>query len=244
MNKERNYVCENGSFRLVTSEELANGRVCVDYIQGQIFKLNGYFNKCSGKTWSAVADGDTTGIMNDAAGQEYRTVVIGTQHWMRENLNYETDSSYCYNDLDSYCDKYGRLYTWNAAMKACPAGWHLPSYMEWNTLVELAEAGYFAGSSNQGRGGYRLKSKLYWDSQDELTSSDRDVFHFSAIPAGLRFPIEKITDYEGQYAYFWTSSKPKQKQAFSVQIYYLEKYVDMEYTIEIYGYSVRCLQDD
>ena len=67
-------------------------------------------------------------------GKKYKTVKIGSQTWMAENLNYETQDSYCYENDESNCSKYGRLYTWTAAKKACPSGWHLPSKAEFETL--------------------------------------------------------------------------------------------------------------
>lgn len=68
-------------------------------------------------------------------GQVYKTVQIGNQIWMAENLNYEIEGSWCYDNNPEYAQKYGRLYTWEAAMKAAPEGWHLPSMAEFETLL-------------------------------------------------------------------------------------------------------------
>lgn len=66
-------------------------------------------------------------------------VAIGDQVWMRTNLNEEVPGSWCYNENPELCKIYGRLYTWEAASKACPAGWRLPTASEWDQLVETLE---------------------------------------------------------------------------------------------------------
>ena len=207
------YVCDNGEFRLATSDEIDRNRACVGYNVNHIYKWNGEFYKCTENGWTVAADKET-GIVKDAAGQEYRTVMIGSQYWMAENLNYETDSSFCYSGNASNCETYGRLYTWKAAMHACMDGWHVPSYDEITEVLEgendsmlsILKAGYYQGATS---------TKIYTglNSAGRIWSSSRN----------------------GQYAYYISysnsgSSGPRASLA--------------QYGHPADRYSVRCIMDD
>lgn len=70
-------------------------------------------------------------------GQVYKTVVLNGQAWLAQNLNFDVgDGCWFYNNDPRNGEKYGRLYTWEAAYKACPPGWRLPTKKEWDELVD------------------------------------------------------------------------------------------------------------
>lgn len=102
------------------------------------FRLDSCIYSQGSYIWAGLVDNPNIAnfsIMTDSRdNKNYRTVKIGSQTWMAENLNYEISDSYCYNDSASYCAKYGRLYPWNRAKYVCPEGYHLPDSTEWAIL--------------------------------------------------------------------------------------------------------------
>lgn len=66
--------------------------------------------------------------------QVYKTIGIKGQMWINENIRYNKDGSYCYNDSTKYCDIYGRFYNWESISDVCPNGWHVPSVIEYDYL--------------------------------------------------------------------------------------------------------------
>ena len=183
----------------------------------------------------------STGTMTDSRdGQTYETVTIGTHTWMAENLNYEVDESWCYDNDVSNCSKYGRLYEWNAAAKACPRGWHLPTKVEFETLFDVAGGIEIAGS--------RLKSSSGWNDVNSnhimyQTVKGYDSFGFSALPAGKWYE-EGGFGCEGYNAYFWSSTETD----YSGVAYYMELDHDTEYAYlgvqpTDFALSVRCHKD-
>jgi len=80
---------------------------------------------------SSVTTNNTGSTLTDSRdGQIYGVVVISSKTWMAKNLNYNAPGSKFYNS-----DKYGRLYNWATANSVCPTGWHLPTKVEWESLI-------------------------------------------------------------------------------------------------------------
>jgi uncharacterized protein (TIGR02145 family) len=167
-------------------------------------------------------------------GIAYKTVKIGNRTWMAENLNYKIDSSWCYDNDESKCYRYGRWYTWNAAKNACPSGWHLPYRQEWADLA--IAAGGTGEYGNEGSAGTKLKTKNEW-----AENSGTDDFGFSALPGGFSNNGENVSLY--LFGFWWTATEYDSKKAYARKMGAQDKYVaenDME---KDYGLSVRCVQD-
>ena len=237
-------------------------RACVSYLydQGEETLSNGLAYTCSDTGWSKQ------GTFKDWRDYRiYKGVQIGNQIWMAENLNYETENSFCYNDSAKYCDKYGRLYTWAAAIGcrdgqtctaippvqgACPDGWHLPSKSEWFTL--LKEVGATDATGVIHSKGEFLKSQAGWNDEN-----GRDAYSFSALPAGTWRPDEEYYFGEGDHAYFWsyTTGVNFDYLAYALMLYsYIMEYTDtgtselrnviqLQEVSKRQANSVRCIKD-
>ena len=178
-------------------------------------------------------------------GTEYPWVTIGTQTWMAENLKIKlTDStgSWCYNSAEGNCDTYGRLYTWERAMIACPAGWHLPTDDEWKTMEIFA--GMSASDADSigwritGSVGIGLKARKGWNSGGNGENSVR----FNAIPSGI---FEDDTySFIGDIASFWTSSYSDETHALGRGlVYHAEGIYRWDKYAKTSGFSVRCVKN-
>lgn len=161
-------------------------------------------------------------------GKTYKIVSIGNQTWMAENLNFITKKgSFCYNNELTNCEKYGRLYLWKEAKKACPKGWHLPSYEEFdNCLKQLGDDA----------------ENVYENIMINGNSG------FNALPAG-RYDNEYNSFYDMDISGNWWSSKKSGKY----NIWYLFLRCNKKAigdwgaaigdTGEKYGFSVRCIKN-
>jgi len=175
----------------------------------------------------ASVTGNNT-FMDARDGKVYRFVVIGSQIWMAENLNYEVDngnSSWC---AGGDCNTYGRLYNWPTAQNVCPGGWHLPDDDEYKALWAYVDENNGSESVETS-----LKSTAVW------SNPGTDKFGFSALPAGYYWG--GLSD-EGSDAGFWSSSEDHCNQGYDWRLYHGSNYDNLGMPKEV-GFAVRCLFD-
>jgi uncharacterized protein (TIGR02145 family) len=182
---------------------------------------------------------DGTPLVDSRDGQTYRTVIIGDQTWMAENLNYNASGSACYNNSPDSCAKYGRLYDWAAVMAGspssstnpsdvqgiCPPGWHVPSNAEWTVLTDVVGGASTAGTL--------LKSETDWNGTDNLG--------FSALPGG-RWSGGSF-GYVGTYGNWWSATEHDAALARYRLMYSDDSNVDTNWYYKTSGFSLRCAQD-
>lgn len=168
-------------------------------------------------------------------GKSYDIVKIGNFTWFAENLNYETDGSFCPDGDSKNCSNLGRLYTWDAARKACPEGWRLPDSSDFVALVEQAGGLAVAGES--------LKSTTGWFKK----GNGVDALGFGALPAGYCAPdnnssISVKCDGIGGFAYFWSSMEAPDDFAYYLYLDFSAKSAVLNAFPKSDARSVRCVK--
>ncbi|MBR2058040.1 MAG: fibrobacter succinogenes major paralogous domain-containing protein [Fibrobacter sp.] len=204
------------------------------------------------------------GSMTDSRdGKTYRTVVIGSQAWMAQNLNYETTGSMCYGNLEENCAMYGRLYTWPAAMdsagtwstngkgcgygSACSVAFAGSATLVrgvcpegWHLPTQTEWETLFTAVGGQSTAGQKLKAASGWTAYSGIINED--AFGFSALPAG-----DDLLGYyhgEGNKAHFWSSTEYNSRDAYYMRLYCGNDYAYLEdHDSKHNGFSVRCLKD-
>lgn len=210
--------------------------------------------KCGGVKYDSETQFCAT--RDNVVERVYKKVIIGdgdnAQTWMAENLNYETENSWCYDDEADNCTKYGRLYTWAAAINnstvddygnirgVCPDGWHLPTKAEFKKLITNVDADLNGTYNYTNKAGAALKSTSGWNND----GNGADAYGFSALPAGYRLSSGNFNN-EGNRADFWSSTEGDRDEIASLMsLYYGRRHAVLNYSYyKNYGASVRCLQD-
>ena len=251
---ENKYVCDADTFRVANTQEITHNKGCVSYNDGyqfldkEISSVIKWYYVCKNGNWQFTPIFEYSTLIDDRDNRTYKTIVIGKQTWMAENLNFETNNSFCYRDSAKYCELYGRYYMWAAAMDSagifsangkncglgrtcssiypvrgiCPEGWHLPTETEWKTL-----------DSTMGSSPYVMQAMGYKNWPDAL-----DAYGFSALPVGYRRGGYNDV---GEGARFWSATEGSKYDAHGWFLSTGSAYIVNNY--KYYGFSVRCLQD-
>jgi len=175
-------------------------------------------------------------LVDSRDGERYKTVQIGEQMWMAQNLRLSYGSKTCYDNNPDNCQKYGALYSWEEAIEVCPDGWHLPSKDEWEILIEhlgVVDAGQKLKASPD--------DAIPWDGSNETG--------FTALSAGAG--NGEGFHRMGDWALFWCSTESSEERAWFTQLdgYWYQapaKYTKLylgSYYLKTNQFSVRCIKD-
>jgi uncharacterized protein (TIGR02145 family) len=178
--------------------------------------------------------GQETGSFTDARdGKVYKTVKINEQIWMGENLAFKTASGYSvYENVSDYLKIYGYLYTWEAATKACPDGWHLPSMQNWWFLSN------FLGGDEQSGGKLKQTGTATWKSPNAGATNSSG---FTALSSGCSG--DKTMEFIGNSTYFWTNVDDDDVTSWCGALNSSNGALSLYPVNKKDGYSVRCVKN-
>jgi uncharacterized protein (TIGR02145 family) len=197
----------------------------------------------------------TTGTFTDPRdGKVYKTLTIGGQTWLAENLKYlpevigpaassQTTPYYYVFGYDgtnvaeakatANFATYGVLYNWPAAVNACPSGWHLPADEEWSRLMDHLGGQDIAG------GKLKESGTAHWS--DPNTGATNET-GFSSLPGGY-LNNDAEFQYTGTNGYWWSSTEFGSSAAWGRGMYYKSNAVSRDASYKSYGFSVVCVKD-
>jgi len=217
-------------------------------------------NSTNGKTTAVFNSSKTYGTMTDQAGNVYKTITIGTQTWMAENLRttkfrngdpipYVTDdddwgilttAAYCNYDNNTNSEDiatYGRLYNWYAvadSRKIAPAGWHVPSDAEWKTLIDPL-GGLWAGAG----GKMKEPGTIHWQSPNMGATNNSG---FTGLPSGYRASYGSFLNLGGE-GDWWSSTASDASDAWMWSLDCNNAEVSRFHDFKQYGVPVRLIKD-
>ncbi|MFC2089647.1 FISUMP domain-containing protein [Bacteroidota bacterium] len=166
----------------------------------------------------------------------YRIVEIGNQVWMAENLRYDAGiGSWFYENNTFYEATYGYLYDWETAQSVCPAGWHLPSDVEWKELASNLGGAEIAG------GKLKETETIHWKSPNEGATNET---RFNALPGGTRSSNNEYGNV-GYRGFWWSSSELNDniELAWEVMLSFRDSSFQIDFGGKKHLHSVRCLKD-
>ncbi len=203
--------------------------------------------------------GLTYGTVTDIEGTVYKTIQIGSQVWMAENLKTTTYNdntaipnvtssdtwdtlvtpAYCWflNDAPTYKPVYGALYNWYAANtgKLCPSGWHVPSLADFNALESSLGDPTYAGGKMKETG------TTHWLTPNGYATNESG---FTGLPGGFRDTgTAGFENNPGVFGEWWSSTFDDQANSYYLSLIYVDGSFSNSSTVKGHGLSVRCIKD-
>ena len=222
---------------LITTNIFAQEEVSLK--NGKIIIVN------SDYTWKYKSDNSFT---DPRDGKTYKTIKIGTQIWMAENLAYKTTNTldkqgnslaWCTEYPNNIRDaaKYGYLYSFEAAKIACPSGWHLPTDAEWEVLIN------FLGGANIAGGKMKEAGTTHWNSPNIGASN---ISGFTALPGGYHNDGAGHYENISEAGCWWSSTKNNDGGMWIRTVVSTDgkayRVMDIDYVPSV-SFSVRCVKD-
>jgi uncharacterized protein (TIGR02145 family) len=170
---------------------------------------------------SSIQGQENENVLTDERDDRtYKTGALGDQIWIMENLDYAHEKSWCYDDQESNCKAYGRLYSFEAARESCPSGYHLPNKEEWNSLID-----FFGGESAAG---------------GKMAQWGKDNFNIKF--AGKKLPYGSY-NYMRNYAFYWSSDSDEAGNVFILTVKAGNQNCAWNPVNKNGAYYVRCVKD-
>ncbi len=164
---------------------------------------------------------DLITITDQRDGQSYKTVLIGKQHWMAENMNYRMSGSNCYDNHPFPCRRYGRLYAWESVANVCPQGWRIPSDQDWNRLYR-----YLGNNSIDAYAALIKGGGSGFDAQFGGWLTQNETFRHA-----------------GNRAYYWSATTTDSENARYYRLDKNNKAMTSDATEKGLGFSCRCIKE-
>ena len=185
-------------------------------------------------------EGTAYGSFTDPRDSEtYRTVQIGTQSWMAENLNYTAGGTVCYAGQADNCNVYGRLYGWTAASTGCPVGWHLPDDTEWDLLRDFLDP-TAVGDNNNAGGKMKEAGTAHWNIPNTGATNSSG---FTGLPGGFKLFGTGEFGGIGTNASWWSATEDSPVVAWHRNILFGGVSLQRGSSVKADNFSVRCIQD-
>ncbi len=200
------------------------------YLEADVYQINLEVLDSDGAIAisTAFVEVDAFILVDLRDNQQYLTIQIGSQLWMAENLNYDSQpGSWCHSDSDQNCRTYGRLYDWYTAQFVCPSGWKLPTTADFDQLISFV--GEYPGD--------QLRADHGWNAGHNGNNSSG----FTALPASFRSSVGSFSKI-GSFTYFWEVDEFDQDMAWSRLLFYNRSDVEHNYQNKANAFSVRCIK--